>query len=1128
MTTVLYLAPATSGKTAYLIDRARRVARGGAVSPRVIVPTRLQARAWRERLARGGGALGVRVGTFDNVYEEVLRAAGVVVTRLTDPVQVRLLRALAGAAPLSYYAPLRTAPGFIQMLRDLFAELKAGGIFPEKLAEAVAEMGGEPRLTELAQLYDSYQVWLQDQGWADYAGIGWLAAEALESNPEIAEGWPCVLVDGFDDLTTVQLQVLKGMAGRVDQMIITLTGTVEGESRPLVHKRFLRTRQRLEMELGLGARPLPVRRGDSHERGDAISDSASIGLALPAPALRHLERTLYAAPRQQPRQRLDDAVGVTLIAAPDREAEVREALRWLKQRLVIDGTRPGEVALLARSLEPYRAFIVQTAEEFGLPIHVLSGQPLRSNPAVAAVLALLTLVVPGEAHLTWRETVAAWRSPYFDWVAAASQPATAPVGSEAAVAGAIGITAEDAEMLELIARWASVIGGHGQWEAAFSWLRGPGSPAGSLYEEAPALPEALPTGEAAEVLWQIFERFVARTAPPEGRRSSAEHVAWVEALIGDVKPPEDGPPFPDLGVARRALTGPAGAAPAGVALASAELGARDEAALSALKDVLRGLVRAEAAVGGTPVSFPDFLGDLIAAVEASTYHLPLPMDAEAVVAADVHQARGVAFRAVAVLGMAEGEFPATSAEDPLLRDADREVLRDTFGMAVDRSAESIETQAFYEAITRPREALLLTRPRIADNGAPWQPSPYWEEVRRRVAVTPRDLTSADRPAPPHAASWPELLQVLAASAEQACAALGWEWARKRRTADTGRIARAQTILRQRSGAGSAAPALADSGSVDSGAVDPGAAAYDGDLMRWHAAFAEAYAPNHTWSASRLESYRTCPYFYFAGNVLRLEPRPLPAEGLDARQLGNIYHHIFETLTRRAGRDADLAALLDALPAVAGEILDAAPRAEQFRETAWWQQTRAEIQDNVARSLRALDALGGDFVFYAAEQTFGIPGRPGETLVVRDGAGDSFRLRGFIDRVDRAPNGSLRIIDYKTAAKYQYTPAAVRKGKKLQLPLYALAAQDALRLGDVVEGFYWHVRQAEPSSFTMARFRSDEGTGPAAAIACAVAMAWQAVRGARAGYFVPKAPDGGCPDYCPAAAFCWHYTARTWG
>jgi hypothetical protein len=53
-----------------------------------------------------------------------------------------------------------------------------------------------------------------------------------------------------------------------------------------------------------------------------------------------------------------------LVAAPDREAEVRVALRWFKTRLVRGGMKPGDVALLCRSIEPYRAFISQTAEEF--------------------------------------------------------------------------------------------------------------------------------------------------------------------------------------------------------------------------------------------------------------------------------------------------------------------------------------------------------------------------------------------------------------------------------------------------------------------------------------------------------------------------------------------------------------------------------------------------------------------------------------------------------------------------------------------------------------------------------------------------------------------------------------------
>jgi hypothetical protein len=212
-------------------------------------------------------------------------------------------------------------------------------------------------------------------------------------------------------------------------------------------------------------------------------------------------------------------------------------------------------------------------------------------------------------------------------------------------------------------------------------------------------------------------------------------------------------------------------------------------------------------------------------------------------------------------------------------------------------------------------------------------------------------------------------------------------------------------------------------------------------------------------------------------------------------------------------------LLAALPAVAGAVLDEAPRTEGFRETAWWTQTRAEIEANVKRSVAALAALPGSFVSLTQEAAFG-----GASALTVTGEDDSFRLRGFIDRVDRTPDGRLRIIDYKTAGPATFTVRSVAEGKKLQLPLYALAAEQALGLGRVAEGFYWHVQHAEASGFTLAGFPG----GPAGAIEVALAHAWDAVRRARSGRFAPDPPDGGCPEYCPAAAFCWHYRPRRGG
>ena len=92
---------------------------------------------------------------------------------------------------------------------NLIGELKTARIWPDTFIKAVATLGDEPRLRELALVYAAYQERLQAQGWADRAGLGWLAVEALEERaPNVAQDWPLLVVDGFDNFTPVQLALL--------------------------------------------------------------------------------------------------------------------------------------------------------------------------------------------------------------------------------------------------------------------------------------------------------------------------------------------------------------------------------------------------------------------------------------------------------------------------------------------------------------------------------------------------------------------------------------------------------------------------------------------------------------------------------------------------------------------------------------------------------------------------------------------------------------------------------------------------------------------------------------------------------------------------------------------------------
>jgi ATP-dependent helicase/DNAse subunit B len=136
---------------------------------------------------------------------------------------------------------------------------------------------------------------------------------------------------------------------------------------------------------------------------------------------------------------------IEFIEAQTRAVEVRSVLRWIKARIVRDGMKLSEVAVLARDLEPYRPFLEEVAAEFGIPMRIVGGQPLIENPAVAALLNLLSLPVND-----WRRrpVLDSWRSPYFDF-------------SE------LGLDSHSAAALDEISRAGRVVQGLSQWRESF-------------------------------------------------------------------------------------------------------------------------------------------------------------------------------------------------------------------------------------------------------------------------------------------------------------------------------------------------------------------------------------------------------------------------------------------------------------------------------------------------------------------------------------------------------------------------------------------------------------------------------------------------------------------------------------
>ena len=1033
----LIMAPAGHGKTTYAIGAVRALP---PLSPvRILVPDQIQAVAFKRRMAQAGGALGVQVQTFYGLYADVLALAGGA-PRLPRPqpeqgmaylmpaVRQRLILHVAetcyDTGCLSTYAPVRRSPGFARLLGDLFGELKRARIFPEDLERAL--VGSEPRLAELAHLYTAYQEWLLETGWIDADGRGWLAAMALEQDPSLLSDLSLLVVDGFDEFNPTQLRLLGLLAGRAATTLVTLIGDPKRPDR-LAHRRLARARVVLERTLDVQAISLPWERQ--------------------ADPLAHLEAGLFEPGTTS----LAAAGAVTFVEAQNRASEAREALRWLKARLVRDCISPADVAVIARDVTPYRLFLQEVAAEFGLPLRFATGAPLHANPVVAALLDLLLLPLDPDPWSP-RALIDTLTSPYLDWAGC-------------------GLEAGDADRLYDVANAGQVIARLDQWREAFQRLTARKRARDEILdrdEEEGVSPRRLPASEQADRLEAVLEAIASLIVPPR-QATLRQRVAWLEELIGEDPAQGRGGPAVDgacLHVVVCARANPA----------TAE---RDVAALRAFKDVLRAQVLADSVFddgGDVFLSHDRFVAEIEQACQETAFTIPVPGDAILVTSA--LEARGLTFDSVALLGLSEGDFPTAEREDPLLREPDRAWLAEQ-GFAIERRLQGDEATFFYQAVTRARRRLLICRPYLADDGQPWDASPYWSAA---LGLFEGAQVAHIRPADP--------VRSVASEQELADALPGDE------------VRNVLQVLQARS-RGDASP-------------------WNGDLSAVGERLVERFGSDQPWSSSRLETYAKCPLTFWTAHVMALAPRDLPQIGYDVLDLGSIYHLVLERLYNHVP-DGDPDRLRDALGTVAQQVYDAAPSTYGFRPTPLWERQQEEMTEILRRTVEALIETSGPYEPLMRELPFGLQGQPPLAL----GGESSLLLRGYIDRVDRAPDGKLRIIDYKAGS----TPISARDlsdGHRLQLPLYAMAAQEALG-AEVASGFYWHIGSARPSSLKLEEYApaGQGGRGVAGAIETAVDYATAIGSAVCGGRFAPAPADGECPRFCPAAAFCEWYEPRLW-
>ncbi len=225
------------------------------------------------------------------------------------------------------------------------------------------------------------------------------------------------------------------------------------------------------------------------------------------------------------------------------------------------------------------------------------------------------------------------------------------------------------------------------------------------------------------------------------------------------------------------------------------------------------------------------------------------------------------------------------------------------------------------------------------------------------------------------------------------------------------------------------------------------------------------------SATRLEQWSTCPFRYFLAHVLRVPVEDEPERLLELSPLdrGTLVHAILERFVAEELAKPESERVPPGLPwpmersvVRLVEILDEAAADAEARgltgKAVLWSLHREEIASEVVQFLLADNRFRMDgSVPESVEFPFGFEKSPPVEITVPSGA--VVRFRGRADRIDRRPDGTRVVLDYKTGMpprpKKGPDDDPVWAGGRLQLPLYAEAARQALG-AEQVEAAYWYV------------------------------------------------------------------------
>jgi len=979
-----------SGKTTQCLKEiAETVESNPALNCFFLVPEQGSFYAERSLLKqiKKGGVIQAQVFSFQRLAWRILQeTGGGLAAQLDEVAKALILKHILATNKQSFqvFAKIMDKPGFLEQLVRALSEMKNYCISPEKLAgflDTVEDEGTKNelkgKLAEFVFIYKEFEAFIKEHEYLDTDDNLQILADNLHKAHFLKNTQ--IWIDGFHGFTPLELAVIRELLLYCSQVNITLCLEQKYLNRKLPETHlFYKTWETYQSLLQMAA-----------EIHCPLADI----FVLPEPRLRRFQEKPELAFLEECLVETkavykEKAEAIKLRAAANRQEEVEEAAREILFLCREKGLRYQDIAVLLRDFTSYEDLLTNVFRDYGIPFFMDMKKPVRHHPLPELIQSVLEIVQGG-----WNY------EPLFRCLKTDLFP----------------LSRRETDLLENYCLAHGIRGS--RWTDGKPWQY----KAGFSAEEVKSL--SLKKEQYLLRVNKAREKVVEILLPlQKALREAATGREYSEVLFAFLE---------NLAVAHKLEYW---------SMKAKERGALEEARIheQVWQKILDLLDRFVDVLGEQHMNLQEFCQVIIGGLETLELGL-IPPCLDQVLVGSVDRSRNPELKAVIILGINEGIFPAKVVESGLFNDEDRiELAAQKIVLAPTTEKKLFAEQFFiYKALTSASHYLTLSFALADGEGKAMTASSIFTHV---LAVFPQGeiiLNPEEEREEEKVVCSRPTFSYLAVNLRQAMegkriADLWWnvynwylerpEWQKPLANVTAGLFYRQQAAK---------LPAI---------------------LVR------RLYGQNLRASISRLERFKACPFSHFLTYGLKLQQRAeYKVAALDLGQffhkgLENFYHYLQEK--RLVWADLTLEEMQEIVEAI---VKDLAPRLqnEVLLSTARHRYLVGKLQRILLRAVTVLSEheRRGTFRSVGMEISFGEQGDvPGLSFSLSDGT--RIDLQGRIDRVDAAHDENgwyLRVIDYKSGLA-SLDLLEIFYGLRLQLLTYlAVALQHGKYLVGEEEG-----------------------------------------------------------------------------